>query len=510
MSETNSVISRRELLALLGGAGLSMIHSGCTQAPGPAPEAPADEGPLHYESLLSVAARIESGEVSPVSLTETMLARIDALEPRLACFITVTSDRALAAAAAAESDIGAGRYLGPLHGVPVAVKDLCYTKGVRTTGGLGVLADFVPEYDATVVKRLEAAGAVLLGKLNLTEGAMGGYHPDFELPRNPWGEDLWPGASSSGSGVATAAGLCFGSLGTDTGGSIRFPSQANGIVGLKPTYGRVSRYGVIPLAESLDHVGPMTRRVADAAAVLEAIAGPDPYDPTTLSEAAPDLFATLDGGVKGLRIGYDQAFATTDMAPELVAAIETALGTLAAMGAEIVDVTMPMGSTSVDDPWFVIAASEALDAHKEFYPERAQEFGSYFRDFLALATSFTEEQIAEARAFRADYARRLHALLESVDAVACPAGGMTFALQIDAQYGGFTEFEELMPKVKMYQTIPADLAGTPTLTLPCGFTDGGVPLAMQFMGRRLGEAMLCRIGYAYESATEWHKRHPPV
>lgn len=509
MRGRRGTVNRREVLKWMGGGAFLALQGGCGEGPPPA-RLPPPSGPLHYESLLSVAARIEAGEVSPVALAESLLARIETLEPRLHAYITLMADTALAAAGRAEGEIRAGRYRGPLHGVPLAVKDLCYTRGVRTTGGLAVLRDFVPDYDATVVQRLEGAGAVLLGKLNLTEGAMGGYHPDFELPRNPWGEALWPGASSSGSGVATAAGLCFGSLGTDTGGSIRFPSHANGVVGLKPSYGRVSRHGVIPLAASLDHVGPMTRRVADAAAMLEVIAGPDPADSTSMSEPAPDLFTMLDAGVKGLRIGYDEAFATEGVPGELAAAMEAALGTLAAMGAEIVDVTMPEGSQSVGDPWFVIAATEALDAHRAFYPERAAEFGAYFRDFLAFGAGLTEEQIAGARAFRADYTKRLDVLLESVDAVACAAGGATFELDVSLQRGGFAEFEALMPSVKMHQTIPADIAGTPALTLPCGFTDDGRPLGMQFMGRRGGEAMLCRIGHAYEAATAWHRRHPPV
>ncbi len=212
-------------------------------------------GPIHYRSLNSVADAIRDGQVSPVELTESLLARIDSVDGSLMSYATVMADQALEDARAAEQEIQAGKYRGPLHGVPIAVKDLFFTAGTRTMGGLGVLRDFVPDYDATVVSRLGAAGAVLLGKLNLTEGALSGYHHDFPIPVNPWGAELWSGVSSSGSGVATAAGLCFASLGTDTGGSIRYPSMANGVVGLKPSYGRVSRYGVLELAASLDHIG---------------------------------------------------------------------------------------------------------------------------------------------------------------------------------------------------------------------------------------------------------------
>ena len=234
---------------------------------------------LYYMSLRDVARRIQSRDLSPVDLTRLMLDRITSVDPRLKSYATVMADQALADARAALQEIEAGRYRGPLHGVPIGIKDLCYTKGVRTMGGTAVLKDFVPTFDATVVSKLRSAGAVILGKLNLSEGAAAGYNPSFDVPINPWRADRWPGMSSSGSGVATAAGLCFASIGTDTGGSIRNPASANGVVGLKPTYGRVSRYGVLAMAPSLDHVGPIARKVADAAIMFDAIAGFDPQDP---------------------------------------------------------------------------------------------------------------------------------------------------------------------------------------------------------------------------------------
>jgi amidase len=279
---------------------------------------------LHFASLTDVARRLERKELSPVDLTRTMLERIETVDARLKSYATVTAERALDAARAAEAEINGGRYRGPLHGMPVAVKDLCFTRGIPTMAGMAIRKDFVPDRNATVIERLDAAGAVLLGKLALTEGAMVGYHREFDVPVNPWESDLWPGASSSGSGVATAAGLCFASLGSDTGGSIRFPSLANGIVGLKPTYGRVSRHGVLDLGETLDHVGPMTRGVEDAAIVLAAIAGRDPADPTSSSEPVP-TFADLADGVRGLTLGYDANYATDGTDAELVASIEAAL-----------------------------------------------------------------------------------------------------------------------------------------------------------------------------------------
>lgn len=254
------------------------------------------EAPIHYNTISQVASLIEAKELSPVELTEAMLARIDAVDGRYLSYATVMADQAMESARAAETAISAGNYLGPLHGVPIAVKDLCFTNGVRTMGGSKVLRDHVPDFDATVVKNLLAAGAVILGKLNLTEGAMAGYNPEFQIPLNPWNTGRWSGASSSGSGVATAAGLCFGSLGSDTGGSIRFPAAACGTVGIKPTWGRVSRYGVLALAESLDHIGPMTRSAADAGIMLQVLAGHDPIDPTSLTTPVPNMLEGLDRG----------------------------------------------------------------------------------------------------------------------------------------------------------------------------------------------------------------------
>ena len=254
------------------------------------------ETPLHYKTIEQVSALIQAEQLSPVELTEISLQRIEELDGRFKSYATVMADHALAAAAKAEREIASGACRGPLHGVPLAVKDLCFSKGVLTMGGTQVLAQHVPDFDATVVARLETAGAVLLGKLNLSEGAMGGYHPAFDIPLNPWNPGRWTGTSSSGSGVATAAGLCFGSLGSDTGGSIRYPSAACGLVGLKPTWGRVSRHGVLALAESLDHVGPMTRSSADAGLVLQAIAGYAPNDPTSLPVPVPDMLADLGQG----------------------------------------------------------------------------------------------------------------------------------------------------------------------------------------------------------------------
>lgn len=507
---SGTYISRRELMALLAGGAIVSLQAACSEGTTPTPEGMALDGPLHFASLTDVARLLESRELSPVDLTRRMLDRISSIDPRLRSYETVMTEQALADAARAEEEIGSGSYRGALHGIPVAVKDLCYTEGVRTMGGSGALADFVPDYDATVVARLREAGAVLLGKLSLTEGAMAGYHPDFALPVNPWDEGLWAGASSSGSGVATAAGLCFASLGSDTGGSIRFPSMANGVVGLKPTYGRVSRHGVLALAESLDHVGPMTRTVSDAAVVLEAIAGHDPNDPTSLNEPVPDMFEEIRKGVAGTRIGFDESYGTEGVDPGLAAAIETALGELDSMGAEIVSLEMPDFEPTLVDAWFAICSYEARQAHAETYPSRAADYGPYFREFLEVGSSVTDEAYASASQAREDFSRRFRAALATVDAVACPSGGVPFAIPPEVHYGGMSAFDPYLPNVLFQFTVPADFAGTPTISLPCGQDRNGIPYTIQFMGERLTEATLCRIAFAYEQATTWHTRHPIV
>ena len=521
-----TITRRAALAALAAGAAAGFLRpraatgrplrNATPQAAGGS-TASAGDASLHYLSLREAARRIENREISSVELTEALLDRIAAVDGRLKSYATVMADQARAAADEADREIAAGNYRGPLHGVPIAVKDLCYTRGVRTMGATPVLADFVPDYDATVVARLSGAGAVLLGKLNLTEGAMAAYHPDFDIPVNPWDEGLWPGASSSGSGVATAAGLCFGSLGSDTGGSIRFPSAQCGIVGIKPTWGLVSRYGVLELAGSLDHVGPMTRTVADAAIMLEAIAGEDPNDPTSLPGPAPRLLDALDGGVAGLRLGYDRRYATVGVDPAVAAGVEEALGVLTELGAEAVEVEVP--GASVDD-WGTICAYEAVRAHADHYPVRASEYGAYFGEFLASGAAVTDGEYAAAMERRADFAARYEALLGTVDALVCPSTTTPMPVLDGMAYEGTEEFGAALasigqrfdpPLAGIQQfTAPADFAGTPTISVPCGFNAAGAPLGLQLVGRDRSEATLCRLAHAYEQATEWHRRHPDV
>ena len=302
---------------------------------------------LCTKTLTEVAGLIKNKEISPVELTGAMLDRIAMYESKLYSYLTVTAELALRQAKEAEQEIVKGKYRGPLHGMPIAVKDLCFTKGIRTTCSSKILFNWIPDYNATVVEKLNAAGAVMLGKLGMTEFALAGYHPSIHPPVNPWDAERWPGASSSGSGVATAASLCFGSLGSDTGGSIRFPSAACGIVGVKPTYGKVSRYGVFPLGESLDHIGPMTRCVEDSAIMLRAIAGFDPKDPTTRRITVRDYLDMLRNGVKGTRIGVDAEYCTKGVDPQVSASVLATTKVFQELGASIHEVKFPIG----DDPF---------------------------------------------------------------------------------------------------------------------------------------------------------------
>lgn len=502
-------ISRRHAMAAFGATALAPLAA-CSRS---APPAAAPSGPLHFLTLKEIAQELSTRRLSPVALTRQMLDRISTVDKNLVSYATVTAEHAIASATVAEKEINSGQYRGPLHGVPIAVKDLCFTRGVRTMAGTRVLEDFLPDEDATVVAKLNAAGAIILGKLNLTEGAMGGYNPQRGIPINPWDPTRWPGVSSSGSGVATAAGLCFAAIGTDTGGSIRFPSSACGVVGLKPTYGRVSRHGVWGLSESLDHVGPMARSVADVAIMFDAIAGNDPKDATSLTDPAPSAVAEIGKDIKGLRIGIDREYSLKGINAGQAASIEEALKVLSGLGARIVDVKMPDLGPMLNI-WIAICAPEALAFHKAYFPARAADYGPYFRDFLAFGTTFTPPQIAGAKAARQDFAAKLNSLLESVDAMACPAGGApAWTITRELQLGPFADFQAAWGKAEPRAaefTIPMDLAGTPAITLPSGFSAEGLPYAIQLAGRRSSEPLLCRLAHAYERATSWHTMHPSV
>ena len=505
-------LSRRKVVSLLGlGIIATQFPFACKN--GTITLSDLEKQGIHYLTLSEVSELIKSRKISSEELTQLMLNRIDAIDGKLNSYIMIMGKDALVQARALDKELAEGKYRGPLHGVPLGVKDLLYTTNAPTTASHSFYANFIASYNATVVDKLYNAGAVILGKLNLTEGAMCGYNNISKIPINPWGEDLWTGISSSGSGVATAAGLCFGSIGSDTGGSIRTPSVANGIVGLKPTYGLVSTYGVFPLSISLDHIGPMTRSTLDAAIMLEAIAGYDANDPNSLHQDKLDLVTSIDKGIKGLRIGIDHDFVNTDVDLKLAASIELATKKMEELGATIVPFKMLSTREERKENWRIITFKEAYVANKTTYPSKKSEYGLDFGEDLEFGMNVTDVQYKKAKEFQQNFKTEFRKLLLEVDAFVSPAGGMAKGVtdtmwRAKSSENVCTTFKN---ELDLHFGNPANLAGIPTLTLPCGKAEGGMaPPGFQLMGAALTEAMLCRIGYAYEQATQWHLQHPEI
>ncbi len=470
---------------------------------------------LHYLTLTDVADRIADGSLTSVEVTEAILARIEALEPTLHTYYAVHAEDAIARARSLD---GQQENRGPMHGVPIAVKDLCHKNGTVTTGGLSFRQAETSSFDATVVKRLEDAGAVILGKLATTEGAMTGYHRNFDVPRNPWGLDRWPGVSSGGSGAATAAGLCFGSLGTDTGGSIRFPSAVNGLVGIKPTWGRVSRYGVLDLSPTFDHVGPMTRSVKDAARMLGVLAGHDSNDPTSLPDPVDNYEKAIDQGVSGLRIGIDKQHATEGVDEQVVDAFHKAIRDLEAAGAIITEVTFPAMTDAEVGAWMILSSAEAAAVHAADIAQRQDEYGDFLKEFVTMGNSHSAVLLSEANLARRTISGKLASMFYDIDVFLSPTlATESFAYNPEEAYTGIN------PQTGALSGIPADwmarsthfvgtwdLNGFPTLSLPCGLSPAGLPLSLQFIGKPLGEANLCRAAFAYESANNFSELHPAL
>jgi len=457
---------------------------------------------VHYKSIVSLSDEIKRGTISPVDVTRHMLARIEERATSSGAYVAVTPERALARAEQASREIDQGLWRGPLHGVPIALKDIIYTDFVETTAGTAIHRDFRPSFSATVTDRLEAAGAIVLGKLKTTEQAFADHHPSVSAPLNPWGADYWTGSSSSGSGVASAAGLAFGTLGSDTGGSIRLPSAANGITGLKPTWGRVSRYGVFPLADTLDHVGPMTRSAADAAIMLAAIAGPDANDPTALHAPVPDYLAACERSIANLVIGLPREFVTFELDDEVAAAWEATAAMLARLGARLRPIEFPEWREAVGH-WGLLCAAETAWAHRETHPSRKTEYGDNLSNFIEFGQKATAPDLAGANISRVTFQSRMTALFDEVDLVlmpTLPTRVPTVASWLQRAGGDFSDYLRF--------TIPADLTGGPTITFPAAFDTAGAPITMQLYGPHLGEATLCQAGAAFQRATDWHLRHP--
>jgi amidase len=459
---------------------------------------------LHYLGLMELAARIRAREVSPVAVTRAQLDRIAALDGVFGSYALVMPDVAMAQAKAAEAEIVAGQYRGPLHGVPIAVKDLCWTKGFPTAAGMAIYQDYRSDEDATVVRRLKEAGAVLLGKLQLTEGAYSDHHPSVTPPKNPWNSEYWPGISSSGAGVATAAGLCYGSLGSDTGGSIRWPSAANGLTGLKPSWGRVSRYGVFKLAPTLDHVGPMTRSAADAGALLGVVAGSDPNDPTAVLDPVPDYLAVVGQGVRGLRIGVDVAWNRDGVDATTQAVLSEATGVFCTLGAHVVDVRFPDVTQAIAD-WSLHCAVEAAVAHEATYPSHKYEYGPVLASVIEAGRALSGFDFQKILLRRLDLRGRVAALFRTIDLLLIPVH--PFVPPTLAMIRTLGKQPDLILKLQRY-TCPFNITGNPTITLPGGFTEAGLPIAFQLVAADLAEATLVRAGAAFQSVTSWHLRHP--
>ena len=472
---------------------------------------------------------LKERRISSVELTRSVLDRIETLEPRVGAYLTVSGDEALAQANAADAAIAAGNG-GPLTGIPLAIKDVVCTRGVRTTCGSKMLENFVPPYDAFVIRRLKQAGAVLVGKANMDEFAMGSSNENsaFKVARNPWNLDCIPGGSSGGSAAAVATDMCLGALGSDTGGSIRQPASHCGVVGLKPTYGRVSRFGLVAFASSLDQIGPLGKNVRDVAAMLQAIAGHDAADSTSVPREVPDYTAVMDQDLKGLTVGIVKEYAGAEgLHPDVSREVGRSVEMLRNLGAECVEVSLPH-TQYVVAVYYIIAAAEAssnlarYDGVKYgFRDQSATELLQMYRDTrsrgfgpevqrriligtYALSAGYYDAYYGKASQVRTLLMEDFKKAFEACDVIASPV----------APTPAFKIGENIDDPLTMYLsdifTLSANLAGIPGLSVPCGFSDTGLPIGLQLMGRHFNEDMLIRVAYQFEQATDFHKRRPDL
>ena len=463
-------------------------------------------------SLAEASQLVRTKKVSPVELTKACLNRIERLNSKLNAFITVTAESALTEARAAETEIQQGNWKGPLHGIPIALKDLVDTAGVRTTAASALFKDRVPAQDAEVVRRLKGAGAVFLGKLNLHEFAYGGSSAIsyFGPVRNPWNPAYSPGGSSGGSAAAIATQLCYGAIGTDTGGSIREPAGYCGIVGLKPTYGRVSAAGVIPLSWYLDHVGPMTRTVMDAALMLQVLAGYDPQDPGSIDLPVSEYVATITASASSLRLGIPRAYFYDGLHPDIQKAMEGALAVLKQLTGSQREIT-PLASdgtyASVMGPYVPILTSEAYDYHKDYVSKTPELYQPATVKRIRAGADVTISAYIQSRRQLDRIRHSVTRFFDSVDLVITPTVAIPpFAI------ADLTDPDTARPKElqMLHNTRPLNALGLPTISVPCGFTADGLPIGMQISGRPLDEVTVLRLAHAYEQATGWHKRKPPI
>ena len=465
---------------------------------------------LHYLTISEAASLVESNRLSPVELVAAHLERIEQTDEQLNSFITLLADEATAAAARAEAEIQGGDYRGPLHGIPIGLKDLYYTKGVRTTVGSKIMRDFTPDYDAAVTERFRDAGAILMGKLQMHEFALGATseNPHHGPARNPWDITRITGGSSGGSGSSVAAGQCMAALGSDTGGSVRIPASACGIVGLKPTFGRISRVGVFPLANSLDTVGPMTRTVRDTAIVMNAIAGYDERDRSSADRSDEDFTRLLGQDVSGLRIGVPQDYFYDLIDEEVTNAVRRAAEVLEELGAHVEECSIPALNDSIGISGTILL-TEAAEIHLENLREHAGDFGSDVRGRLEEGAMTPAVSYIAAQRARTEFNHAIAEAMETYDILLAPTTALGAPKLGDrmVEVDGVQEAKlAVMPRL----TRPHNICGIPTVSVPCGFTADGLPIGMQLAARPFEDALALQVAYAYEQATEWHRRHPVI
>ena len=470
-----------------------------------------EKSQIPFLSATELSGLIRAGDVSPVEATEAYLDRIEDIDGQLNSYITVSGDEALAQAKQAEEDIAAGRYAGPMHGIPVAVKDQFNTRGILTTNGSTIHGNFVPDEDATVIANLKQAGAVLLGKLNMSEFASGdAFHHPYGRPRNPWDLSRNPGTSSSGSGAATAAFLCSTSLGEDTGGSIRGPASFCGLVGIRPSWGRVSRYGVFGASWSMDTVGPISRTTQDCAMTLAAIAGYDPKDPYTWDAPVPDYVGALNGDIAGLKVGVvEERVHAGVVEPDVRDAVVNAIAVLGELGAEIRNVEIPLMPHSSAISSCIIGA-DAASLNRRDLEENLDQFDHNNQVRLLMGTVIPAQALQTALKLRQMLRQQVLAALEDVDVLVMPTSSIPAPLI--PERAGIGSKQEVLDgyKGRRSYTSPFNLANTPALSINCGFTPEGLPVGLQIAGRPFDETRLFRVAYAYEQATDWHTRRPEI
>ncbi|HEY7491414.1 MAG TPA: amidase [Candidatus Tectomicrobia bacterium] len=466
---------------------------------------------IPFLSAIQLAGLLKAREVSPVEATEAYLDRIDQVDQQLHAYITVCRTEALAAAQQIERDIANGRYLGPMHGIPIAVKDQIYTRGIRTTNGSTLLKDFIPDDNATVIANLKQHGAVLLGKLNMSEYASGdAFHHPYGRPRNPWDLSRNPGTSSSGSGAATAACLCATSLGEDTGGSIRGPAAFCGLVGLRPTWGRVSRYGVFGACWSMDIVGPMSRTTADCAMTLGAIAGYDPKDPSTWQVPVPDYLAALNGDIRGITVGVIRERVYTDaVEPDIHAAVLQAIAVLGQLGATVLEVSIPLIVHSAVISNTIITA-DAAALNRTTLQQRLSEYDHNNQVRLLTGSILPVQAYQKAVRLRQALRQQILDALRRVDVLVMPTSSIPAPPL--PERAGIRSTQEVIDGLagRRSFTAPFNLASVPALSVPCGFTSQRLPIGLQIAGKPFAEDTVLRVSHAYEQATDWQTQRPPL